>query len=125
MFKNRFKTKNKTETLIKNGRYVNYCYNDENISSEYYYQHDKLHRDSNDGPAVINYYRFNGSVYSEFYYQHDKLHRLNGPAVINYYYDKNVNKSVIKSERYFVNNIEYDNDLQYCVAVGCCLGENL
>ena len=46
---------NKTETLIKNGKYVEY-HSDGSIDSEYYYLDGKLHRDPSNGPAVIGYY---------------------------------------------------------------------
>ena len=111
-----------TVILIKNGKYIEYYNNGINIYSESYYVNNQLHRDGNEGPAYI-YYFHNGNIFSKSYYQHNKLHRCDGPAEIYYYYDKNVNKSVINFERYFVNGIEYTDDLCYCVAVGCYLGD--
>ena len=139
---------NETKILIKNGKHIEYFNNDINIDYEEFYVNNKLHRDPSEGPAKI-YYNLNGSIVSEYYYVNNELHRdfSEGPAIISYYKDINGNigyecyyqhnkyhrcdgpayisydiNGVITSERYFINGIEYADDLQYCVAVGCYLG---
>ena len=51
-----------------------------------------------DGPAVI-YYDEDGNIEEEQYYQNDKLHRLKGPAIIKYYED-----NTIKEELYYIDH---------------------
>ena len=53
-----------------------------------------------DGPAIIHYYE-NGNIEEEYYFINGKSHREDGPADI--WYDKNGN---IQSEWYYINNKE-------------------
>jgi hypothetical protein len=54
-----------------------------------------------DGPAVIEYYK-NRNIKYEDYYLNGKQHREDGPAGITYYENGN-----IFYEAYYLNNIEY------------------
>ena len=83
---------------MNNPKYI-YYYENGQISSEYYYLNDKIHRE--DGPAIIYYY-YNGQISYEYYYLNDNRHRENGPAYIHYH--KN---GKIDYEEYYLNNVIY------------------
>ena len=62
------------------------------------------HRDSKEGPTVINYNE-DGSVWREEWYNHGKRHRTDGPAVIEYNEDGSVWR-----ETYYFNHKKHRED---------------
>ena len=74
--------------------YMSNTYN--GVYSISYYSHGKLHRDKNDEPSIISYYR-NGVVSQLEFYRNNIRHRFNEPA--NIYFNKEGN---IESKEYFI-----------------------
>jgi hypothetical protein len=98
--------KNKEGTVI----YECYTFNGSITAQKYYNTQGNLtlHRDSNDGPALILYYYPSEEVLCERYYFHGKLHRLSskGPAIIIYNKDGEVYKSEFWEDNTFINKDE-------------------
>ena len=94
-----------------------YYYNsDGTLSEKRWYVNGKIHREV--GPAVINY--ISGKPYEQQYYKNGVLHNLNGPAIT---LGIVLNTRFGRDDEYWVDGVEYEHDLQYCVAVGIYEGE--
>jgi len=57
-----------------------------------------------DGPAVIRYYK-NGNIEYEEYYINNQLHRLNGPAIIKY-----ENNGTVISSYFWIRGMYYTKE---------------
>lgn len=65
-----------------------------------------------DGPAEIHYFDDFKTINREIYYYKGNMHRIDGPAWISYLQD-----GKIYYERYFVDNVSCDDELQFLVAI--------
>lgn len=65
-----------------------------------------------DGPAEINYINNFKTIHRIIYFNKGHVHRLDGPAYISYLHD-----GKICYQSYFIDNISYNDELQFLVAI--------
>lgn len=88
------------------------------ITYETLYKTHKLHEyciwlaNKLDGPAEIHYFDDFKTINREIYYYKGSIHKIDGPAWVSYLQD-----GEICYERYLVDNISCDNELQFLVAI--------